>query len=88
MIAFPGILAAAAEQAGMKVPPDAENFKPADYPHFHVFCTVQLGAPMPRPDAHWENAKLIASLGPRKIKTVTYQQLLDMGLLVGNSYGF
>lgn len=86
MIAIPIMLVSPAEKAGMKVPEDPDNFKREDYTHFFIFLTVQLGAPMPYPSAHWDNAKLIASLSDEEVKSVTYQQLLDKGLAVGNSY--
>lgn len=82
MIAFPGLLTAPAEVAGMKVPPDPDNFDPEEYPHFSVFLKVQLGAPMPDPSAHWENAKVVASVPEDKIHMVTYQELLDAGLSI------
>ena len=83
MIAFPAMLLKPAEEAGMKVPPDAGNFDVKEYPHFQVFCNVQLGASMPSWTANWENAKLIANIPDDKIMVTTYQELLDMGLQVG-----
>lgn len=31
-----------AQAAGMKVPKDPTDFKRTRYPHFHVFCVLQL----------------------------------------------
>lgn len=83
MIAFARMLVPAAEEAGIKVPEDPENFDESVYPYWNVFLTVQLGAPMPNWSAHWNNAKLIASLSDEEIRTITYQQLLDKGLEIG-----
>lgn len=86
MIAFPGMLIMPAEKAGMKVPIDADDFDPKAFPHFDVFIKVQVGAPMPYWSAHWDNAKLIAKLSDEEIKIITYDQLLEKGFAVGNSY--
>ncbi len=85
MLAFPEMIAPAAEEADIKVPPDLENYSREDYPHWAAFCNVQLGAPMPHASAHWENAKVIATIPHSEIKLTTYQQLLDKGLAVGFS---
>lgn len=85
MIAFPIMAVAPAGEAGIKVPPDPDNYDPQDYPHFAVFCKVQLGAPMPNPSAHWENAKIVAGVSDADIMSITYQQLLDLGLSIGFS---
>ena len=83
MIAFPAMLLEPARQAGMKTPPDADCFNGENFPHFAVFCNVQLGGPMPSPDAHWSNANVIAAIPDDKIKTVTFNQLIAAGLVVG-----
>lgn len=83
MIALPSILIGPAKEAGMKTPPDADNFKGKDFPHFAVFCGVQLGSPLPHPTAHWGNAKVVAAVPEDKIRTVTFNQLVAAGLAVG-----
>jgi hypothetical protein len=85
MIAFPEMLIEAAEKAGMKVPPNPEDFDRTDFMHFFVFAAVQVGAPMPYPDAHWHNAELIAQIPDSEIELVTYQELLDRGLAFGET---
>jgi hypothetical protein len=80
MIAFPGMLIAPAKEAGMKIPENADNFNSEEFPHFKVFCFVQLGRPMPFPTSHWENAKVVASIPQEKIFTITAGELLDMGI--------
>ena len=67
----------------MKVPPDVNDFKGEDFPHFAVFCTVQLGSPMPYPTAYWGNAEVIAAVPEDKIRTVTFNDLAAAGLAVG-----
>lgn len=88
MIAFPEMLVGPAEQAGMKVPlhegkHDLDNFDSNKYPHFRVYLSVQLGASMPSWSSHWANAVLVAAISEDKIRTITYDQLLEMGLQVG-----
>jgi hypothetical protein len=83
MIAFAGMLVDAAEKAGIKVPPNPDDFEREDFMHFFVFSTVQLGAPMPWPGAHWDNAQMIAQISDEEIRQITYQELLDRGLAVG-----
>ena len=85
MIAFPGLLLSPAEEAGLKVPEDPEDFDSEEFPHFQVFLKVQLGAPMPNPAAHWENAKVVAKVPDDRIHLVTYKELLDAGLSIGFS---
>jgi hypothetical protein len=79
MLAFPGMLIEAAKQAGMKIPPDADDFDANEYPHFQVFCLTQLGRYM-RPGEHWTNAEVIARIPANKIKTTTMGNLIDQGL--------
>ena len=86
MLAFPEMIAPAAEEAGIKVPEDLENFDPKEYPHWLVFSKVQLGAPMPHASAHWENAKVVAKVPEDKIKLVTLKELEELGLAVGFSH--
>ena len=83
MIVFPELLIGPAEEAGIKVPEDIENYDPEIFPYWKVFCNVQLGAPLPNSLAHWNNAKIIASIPQDKIKEITYPDLLEMGLEVG-----
>lgn len=85
MIAFPGMLVQPAKDAGMKVPDDPEDFDKDSYPHFYVYVLVQLGAPMPFPSAHYENAKVIASIPEEEIVKISYQELLEKGFAEGDS---
>lgn len=75
MIAFASMLLAPAQEAGMKVPEDADDFDGAEYPHFQVYLNVQLGSSLPYPSAHWDNAQVIAELSEEKILTITFEEL-------------
>jgi hypothetical protein len=83
MIAFPGMLLSPAEKAGMKIPDNVEDFDRNEFPHFFVFCVMQLGASMPSPTSHWHNATVIATVPNDKIMLVTPEQLVAQGLEVG-----
>lgn len=80
MMAFPCMLVKAAQQAGMKVPNDPDDFSAKEYPHFHVFCAIQLYRPM-RAGEHWENAKIIASLSNERVLNITLGELLEQELM-------
>lgn len=81
MMAFAGMLVDAAEKAGIKVPKDPENFEDQknEYPHWFVFCVLQLGRSMPYSGVHYNNAKLIGSLSNDEIVKVSVENLLGMG---------
>jgi len=80
MMAFPGMLATAAEKAGMKVPPDPDGeWKVEEYPHFNIFCVVQLGRRI-RWGEHWDNAKVVAAIPEEKLATITLMDLIESGL--------
>jgi len=80
MIAFPGMLVSAAQEAGMAVPKNPDKFDKEQYPHFAVFCGVQLGRAMSSWTEHWENAHVIAKVPEKEIRAITVQGLLDKGL--------
>lgn len=84
MLAFEGLIAKAARDAGMKVPPEEQldqvgSWTKEDYPHFHVFCMAQLGRPMSSSGEHWENAKVIAAIPAEDLKTLTLEDLASKG---------
>jgi hypothetical protein len=78
MIVFESMLVDAATEAGMKIPPDPESYVPNDYPHFHVFCRVQMNRPVTWGN-HWNNARIIAAVPEEEIRTVTEDQLTARG---------
>ena len=80
MIIYPGMIATAAEQAGMKVPADPDgDWDAKEYPHFNIYCNVQLARPI-RWGEHWENAKVVAAIPEDKLDTVTLEYLIEQGL--------
>lgn len=85
MIAFVEMAVTPCKNAGIPVPNDLENYDKKLFNRFFVYCAVQLGASMPRPNSHFTNAELIASLDDNEVETITYQQLLDRGLEIGHS---
>lgn len=80
MIVSAFMLANTAEQSGIKVPTDPENFNKEEYPHFNVFAIVQSGRPMPTATSHWENARIIADIPDDQINLVTMADLENMGV--------
>ena len=83
MIAFPDMLLAPAQEAGIKTPPSTEAYDKNEFPHFFVYASIQLGSPMPTPTSHWHNARVIAELDKEKIKTLTFEDLQALGIEVG-----
>lgn len=79
MIAFPEMLVAFAEDAGIIVPENIDDYSKENFPHWHVYVTLQLGARMPNPWSHGENAKLIASIPDDEIRSIRFEKLLSMG---------
>lgn len=79
MIVFPSMLVGPAEAAGIQVPPDPENYSKEDFPHWHVYVTLQCGRRMPSPISHWENATVVAQCSEDDLKTATVQDFERMG---------
>jgi hypothetical protein len=67
----------------MKVPEDPDNKKwnNGEFPHFTVFCNVQLARPCVYPGEHFENAKVIAVIPDDEITTITLEGLIGKGLV-------
>lgn len=85
MVAFPGMLVNAATKAGIKIPEDTDNWEKSkdEFPHFFVFCVLQLGSSMPWAGVLFDNAKVIAGFDESEILTKTGQDILDAGFAVG-----
>jgi hypothetical protein len=79
MMVFPEMLVDAAKQAGMKTPDDPDQFDANEYPHFQVFCNVQLCRPITWGE-HWDNAKVVAKVPDDKIRETTLEELIAQGL--------
>lgn len=80
MLAFEEMLVAPADEAGIKVPEEPEKYDPELFPHWHVFCNVQLGRPMPNADSHWRNAEVIAAVPEERIRLITLAELVELGV--------
>lgn len=85
MIAIHIGLAGPAAEAGIEMPEDLENYNNDEYLRWHIFCTMQLGVSMPTPTVHWDNAKVIAAIPEEQLKTITPQELFDMGFQIDTS---
>lgn len=85
MIALPIMLLEPAKQAGIKTPENPDDFSAEEFQYFALFIYAQLGTPMPTPTSHWDNAKIIASLKKKEIKTITFEQLEEKGFQIGFS---
>lgn len=85
MIAFPELLKKPAERAGILTPDDATRFEEYAelYPHFFVFCRMQLGSPMPYPSVHYDNARIIAMFEEEDFLTLTDEDIINHGFQVG-----
>ena len=81
MLIFPGQIAEAASEAGMRIPdnPD-EPFNAEEYPHFKVLCESQLCRPMFDPNEPWINARIIAAIPDNRIRLVNIRDLRDLGV--------
>lgn len=88
MIAFPGMLAKAATLAGISIPDNVDKFEEYVelYPHFYVFCLMQLGQSMPYPGVHFDNARIIAECTEDEIVVITPNELIDRGFQIGFSH--
>jgi hypothetical protein len=78
MMVYPGMLVDAAQKAGMKVPPDPDNYDKAEYPHFDYFCLLQLARPI-KWGEHWNNAKILAEIPIEKLNKMTINQFVEQG---------
>jgi hypothetical protein len=84
MLAFPEMLIPAAKKAGIKVPPAQESLVDMDaeeYPHFWVFCQVQLCRPMTSWTEHWDNAKVIAEIPLERLIKMTVNDFREAGVV-------
>jgi hypothetical protein len=78
MLVHPGSIAKAAQDAGMAVPSDLDSYNQEAYPHWDVYCKVQLGVPVTWGN-HWRNAKIITDIPLDRIRDVTLQDLEALG---------
>lgn len=81
MLIFPSSLIPAAKEVGMKYPKSDIDTGPYDFlqfPHFRVYCNMQLCRPMVWGE-HWGNAKIIAAIPEDKIRTITIDEIRALG---------
>lgn len=79
MIAHSLLLVEPTIEAGIRMPPNPEDFTVDEFPHWAVFTNFQLGRPLPDWETPWSNAKVIAAVPDDKIKLVTAAELRDLG---------
>jgi hypothetical protein len=78
-VSFPSELVTIAEEAGMKVPTNANRGWPEIlYPHFTIFCIIQLGASLDRAD---DIARVIAGYPEHMVKLVS-AKTINLGVLI------
>lgn len=80
MMAFPSMLVSAAIAAKMPVPSNPDEFDHDKFPHFAVFCTLQLARPMKMDGEQFRNAKVITKIPEDKIKKMTLTDFIAEGL--------
>lgn len=85
MIAFPEMLTHAAHDALIPVPDNLEHYNVLEYPHWNVFCLMQLGAPMPEVDVHYHNAEIVARISEDEIMSILPNEIIKRGFRVGFS---
>lgn len=80
MIAFPSMLISAAQNAGMAYPKNPDKYSKNKYPHFFVFCHLQLGRRMQMGE-QFTNAEIIAKIPVEELKTMELTDFLAKGLI-------
>lgn len=84
MLAIATRLIEAARHAGMIVPEDLSDYFPfcdrVRYPHFYLFCILQLGRPVAYQGEHWDNAKVIARIPRERLMAMTVQEFAEAGV--------
>ncbi len=83
MFSFPEMLISPAKKAGMSVPDNVEDYNKEEFPHWFVYCSLQLGTAMPSPTAPWENAKVIAAIDVDVLKTMPFTDFVNAGFSAG-----
>lgn len=83
MIAHPAMLVGPAKKAFIPVPENYDDYDSDEFPHWNLFCLMQLGQPMPSWTAHHHNAHIIARISDEEILTISPKQVMKRGFLVG-----
>lgn len=76
------MLVAPALKAGIKVPPlkEIDSFDEASYPHFALFCMIQIGRPLRTWKEQYYNAQLISKLSTKDIFELDAERLSKLDL--------
>lgn len=82
MFAFPGMFGPHIKDSNLKQPEDFESYDPEQYPHFHVFMLTHLCQPIDIQTLE-SNANIIAAIPDDEIKKVTFEQLIEKGIVYG-----
>lgn len=59
-ISRPDSLVHAAQEAGIDVPPNHNDYDHNKYYQWHIFCLIQLDRPLKSSKSHYINAKIVA----------------------------
>lgn len=80
MISFPSLLLSHAQNAGIKTPPNVDDYDATQYSHFYVYECVQLARPIIG-ESHVRNAEIIAAVPQNKIEKITMRELRKLGVV-------
>lgn len=80
MISFPSLLTVHAQNAGIKAPPNVDDYDIYAYPHFYAYSRVQVGRPIIG-ESHVRNAEIIAAVSQNKIEKITFKELKKLGVV-------
>ena len=67
-----------AKSAGIAVPPDLHHYDRLEYPHWHLYCLVQIDRPTPNPDSPNKNAHAVASIEQERIIGVNFADIANL----------
>jgi len=77
MITQAETLVEAAKAAGIDVPPNIREYSKDDYPWWHLYRISQIDRPMPHPDSHQKNARVIADIKADRIRDLGFSDVVD-----------
>ena len=86
MIAYHQLLLEPAKDACISIPENLEEYDQEKHPHWHVFCMLQLGSPMPDSNAHFHNAHIVSRIPDEEIYNITAREVVKRGFKVGFNY--
>lgn len=59
--------------------PQSDTYEKTDFPHYHVFVTMQRAQPHATRKVIFANARVIARFGPERVVKVTLPELILAG---------